>query len=913
MKSADIREKFLRFFETRGHFRADSSPLTPDNDPTLLFTNSGMVQFKDVFLGFDKRPYDTAATAQRCLRAGGKHNDLQNVGYTSRHHTFFEMLGNFSFGQYFKERAIPLAWEFLTSPPDKGGLGLDKQHLWITVFGGGKLFGDNAPAVPPDSEARRIWTATLCAAGFSAEEAHKRIVDVPTADNFWMMGEAGPCGPCSEIFYDPDENAERFRGEEEECADECVEIWNLVFMEFNRDDAGTLHKLPAPCVDTGMGLERISAVMQQVKGNYEIDMFQQLLAKADRRIAEAGGKSCNGDYEPSHRVVADHIRAAAYLIADGVLPDNEGRGYVLRKIIRRALIHGCKAGQKPDLGKKPWFGKLSLDLPEVMGKAADVLRDNAQEIERTLEREEQGFFKSYLQGLSHLLNKISEQTKPNQKDKKALFSGEAAFELYDTYGFPVEATADEVMEHGFAGVDMTAFDKCMREQRERSRAAAKFNIKQTAVSYDGAATEFYGYEQLTGEAKVVSLFVDGEPVKEVRPGKEALMVLDRTPFYAESGGQVGDTGTIQKNGVALAVQDTQKIRADVWGHSVMVAESSNDALCAGDVVSCRVDASRRAEISGNHSATHLMHAALRQVLGTHVRQKGSLVAPDHLRFDFSHDSAVSDQELQRVEEIVNAQVRANDEVQIELLKYDDAIARGAMALFGEKYGDVVRMVSIDADFSTELCGGAHVGRAGDIGFFMFVRESAIAAGVRRVEAVCGKRALAKAQNNARQLLQIAAALKSPPEKIFDKIEQTRAALKESQKQLLSLQQAQTAAQTGALAQHSDDINGVRVLAAKVDNADLKTLRETAAKLKGELSPCAVLLAGNDGGVAVFVCAADVKGIDAGKWIRRVAETADAKGGGKPDYAQAGGGNAAKIDKALEVAKESVREMLNASA
>ncbi|MGI9306462.1 MAG: alanine--tRNA ligase, partial [Gammaproteobacteria bacterium] len=874
MKSADIREKFLQFFESRGHARAPSSPLVPANDPTLLFTNSGMVQFKDVFLGFDKRPYNTAATAQRCLRAGGKHNDLQNVGYTARHHTFFEMLGNFSFGAYFKEKAIPLAWEFLTSPEY---LGIAKEHLWVTVFGGGKIFGADAPAVAADEDAAALWKAELIKAGFNEAEAENRIARIPTTDNFWMMGETGPCGPCSEIFYDRDGGAKTFRGEDEKYADECVEIWNLVFMEFNRNAAGVLKKLPAPCVDTGMGLERISAVMQNAKSNYETDSFFALLAEVNDAVKNAGGKDCGGKYAPSHRVVADHIRAAAFLIADGVLPGNEGRGYVLRKIIRRGLIHGGKAAQKNNFGASPWFCNLAGALPDIMGSAGDILRGKREEIKEVLEREESGFYKNFLDGRAHLAKKIKAEQKrlgisadKSGKPPKTLpvFSGEAAFELYDTYGFPAEATEDYIREDKyFSGIDMEAFEKCMNEQRARSRAAMKFNIGQNAAEYGGAATEFTGYETLRGEAEIAAIFVNGCAVQESRAGEEALLVLNRTPFYAESGGQTGDAGALRKNGAAAEVRDTQKIRADVWGHAAQITEG---AFVAGDKVECEVDAPRRANIARCHSATHLLHAALRQVLGAHVRQKGSLVAPAYLRFDFAHGGAPTEKQLRETEDIVNAQIRANAEVLIETMKYDEAIRRGVTALFGEKYGDVVRVVAIDSGFSAELCGGTHVARAGDIGFFQIASEGAVAAGVRRIEAECAAAAVLRAQNAAAQLRQIGGIVKTPPDRAAEKISQMRDSLKDAQKQIAAMQRAQNAAQTRDLISLAENINGAKVLIAQIPGADAAALREAAAQLRGELPQAALFLAGDGGGSASFA-ASGAGGISAKEWMNAAAK------------------------------------------
>ena len=828
-----------------------SSPLVPAGDPTLLFTNSGMVQFKDVFLGFDKRPYKTAATAQRCLRAGGKHNDLQNVGHTSRHHTFFEMLGNFSFGDYFKEKAIPLAWEFLTSPGS--GLGIAKEHLWITVFGGGNIFGDNEAAAPADNDAHAIWKQTLQKAGFSEKEAEKRIVRIPTADNFWMMGDTGPCGPCSEIFYDPDKAAKSFRGDNPKHADECVEVWNLVFMEFNRD-GGALKPLPAPCVDTGMGLERIAAVMQGVQSNYDTDLFCELIGEV-KKITESESAATTA----SHRVVADHIRAAAFLVADGVLPGNEGRGYVLRKIIRRALMHGAKAADNPKLGMDGggWLHRLTDKVAEVMGAAGDCIREKQGEIEDALQREEKAFGKNFVAGRAHLLAKIPEAKKRGDK-KSPVFPGDVAFELYDTFGFPAEATLDEVVAAGFSGIDEKAFDECMNRQRARSRAAMKFDAGQKTADYDGAASEFVGYDSLQCEAKILALFVGGERVKEARPGQEAVLVLDRTPFYAEAGGQVGDSGALKKNGATAAVADCKKIRADAAGH---FAALQGGAMAEGDSVLCEVDAQRRRAIVCNHSATHLMHAALQKVVGAHVRQKGALVAPDHLRFDFSHHAPLSAEQIREVENIVNEQIRANYETITELTSFDEAIRRGAMALFGEKYGDTVRLVSINSEFSMELCGGTHVGRGGDIGLFRCLGESGIAAGVRRIEGITAAAALSQAQNDSARLSDIAAALKSPREHVLQKIEQMRLSVKEAQKQIAALQDAQTESQVWSLAERAETIGGKTMLLQKMDGAD-------------------------GGGRASFVAASAFSdSLSAKEWMDKAAAVCGAKGGGKKDRAQ----------------------------
>ena len=886
--SAEIREKFLRFFEAREHRRVASSPLVPANDPTLLFTNSGMVQFKDVFLGFDKRPYDRAVTAQRCLRAGGKHNDLENVGYTARHHTFFEMLGNFSFGQYFKEKAVPYAWEFLTG---KDGLQIPREHLWVTVFGGGHLFGENAPPVPADEQAAELWAQTLAAAGFSAKEAEARIARIPTADNFWMMGETGPCGPCSEIFYNRNPKADRFEGEDPARADDCVEVWNLVFMQFNRDDSGVLHPLPAPCVDTGMGLERVSAVMQNVRGNFETDSFAKLNAAVNRAIVQAGGADCEGEYAPSHYVVADHVRAASFLIADGVAPSNEGRGYVLRRIIRRALRHGHKLG-----ATAPFFHKIVPAVADAMARAHPVIAERREVVTAELAREEKNFAGALARGMTILRGEM-------ERAEGKSVSGEAVFTLYDTYGFPADLTADVARESGMS-VDMDDFEKRMGEQRARSRAAMKFKSGQKTVNYDGAPTEFTGYDATSAEARTLAIFSEGAPVDEVRAGESAVIVLDRTPFYAESGGQVGDAGTLRGGGCECAILDAQKLRADAWGHS---AEIKKGALRVGDVVSAEVDSARRANIARAHSATHLMHSALRIVLGDHVAQRGSLVEAGRLRFDFSHNAAVSAEELREAERIVNERIRRNDEAQTETLPYDDAVARGATALFGEKYGDIVRMVTIGADYSVELCGGTHVCRAGDIGFFRFAGESAIAAGIRRVEAVAGGEAVLFSQEESRALLSGAALLKSPPEKLAEKIAQLQEERKNAARELEKLRAAQTGALALELAAKAERMGAVNVLAEKVAGLEGKGLRELAAELRGRLeSPCAIFLAG--GGAMAALVDSDLAGgkWDAREWMKVAADAAGAKGGGRADFAQAGGADAAKLDSALQAAREWAR-------
>ena len=888
MKTAEIREKFIQFFQQKAHTHVASSSLLPAADPTLLFINSGMAQFKDVFLGFEKRPYDKAVTAQRCLRAGGKHNDLENVGYTNRHHTFFEMLGNFSFGDYFKEKAIPYAWEFLTSP---AWLNLDKKHLWVTVFGGGNLFGGDSAAVPADDEAAAIWLKTLMAAGFNEDEAKHRISRIPTTDNFWMMGDTGPCGPCSEIFYDKDADATRFRGEDEECGDICVEVWNLVFMQYNRDDDGVLHALPAPCVDTGMGLERISAVMQGVEGNYDIDLFADLLV-AVTEVAGVTGKPLT----PSHCVIADHIRSAAYLIADGVLPSNEGRGYVLRRIIRRALRHLhkiCDSGE-------PRFYLLVPVLARLMGEFHPLLGEKQDLIAAQLKSEESAFATLLKNGMTVLDAKI--------RSGGGKLSGAIAFKLYDTYGFPFDMTVNIARDDYGVEVDEQEFERCMEQQRARSRAAMKFNIGQKTAFYEGEATTFTGYEQLRGEAEVLALFVNGENVKEARPNDDAMIILNRTPFYAESGGQIGDSGGIRTGGGgAMTVCDTQKIRADVWGH---FGEVSVDSLRVGDKVECVVDRERRENIARNHSAAHLMHAALRQVLGKHVEQRGSMVSDKAVRFDFSHNAAMTADEMKEVESIVNQQIRANAAVATQVMDYDDALKTGAMALFGEKYGARVRVVTIDEKFSVELCGGTHVRRGGDIGLFQFIGESAIAAGIRRVEAVTADMAVVRVQQLNDRLATMATMLKTPAARIEEKITQLRESLKAAQKQMEELQAVQTAAAVAELAAQAKNVNGVNCLICRIAAADGKKLRDMAMQLRSRVpAPAAILLAGDkDGGAAFVAAVAGVDGGDAKTWMQQATAVAGAKGGGKKDFAQAGGGEADKIDDALRAAEEWLRSL-----
>ena len=904
LTSADIREKFLCFFEAKGHRRVASSPLVPVGDSTLLFTNSGMVQFKDVFLGFDKRPYNRAVTAQRCLRAGGKHNDLENVGYTARHHTFFEMLGNFSFGDYFKEKAIPFAWELLTSPE---WLNIPSRHLWVTIFGGGDLFGDGK-SIPADDDAFNIWKKTLIKKDFSESDAENRIIKINTADNFWMMGETGPCGPCSEIFYNRNINATRFEGEDPEKADDCMEIWNLVFMQYNRDDSGILHSLPAPCVDTGMGLERISAVMQGVKSNYETDVFRKLMDEHQLKIWSEikGGKvdwlskpESGGEVFSAYRVVADHIRAAAFLIADGVLPSNEGRGYVLRRIIRRALAHGRKALSDID-NPPPWFYRLAEPLADLMGEAHPEIRRDCKKIESVLREEEEQFGKTYTLGMAKLEDKIREI---KSAGKIIDLPGDFVFNLYDTYGFPPDAARDCAKENGLPGVNESQFEECMSSQRARSRAAGKFKGGRGVVQFDGAATQFCGYDSLECEAEILAIYIGGESAANAREKTQAELVLSATPFYAEGGGQVGDLGEIYKGDAHAEVVDAQRIRADVFSHHIKIEAGE---FKVGDIVSCAVDAERRRNIARNHSATHLMHSALRKVLGEHVAQRGSLVAAGHLRFDFSHRAPVTADELREIESIVNFQIRENCAADIKYLSYDEAIALGATALFGEKYGDVVRVVILNPNFSIELCGGTHVARCGEIGFFQFTNEAAIAAGVRRVEAVTGEGAVVRAQEISRRMIQIADSLKSPATKIEEKINQLRDELRASHKQLESLQRGQMDSQVAALAEKAEWIGDARIVVAAIDDADAKSLRAIAERLRVQIAPSLIMLMGGKDGKASYIASVDEKcksKINAREWIGVASELLGGRGGGKADFAQAGGGDPQKIPAALDAAKK----------
>lgn len=842
MKSSEIRQQFLEFFESHGHTIVASSPLVPGNDPTLLFTNAGMVQFKDVFLGQDKRPYVRAVSSQRCVRAGGKHNDLENVGYTARHHTFFEMLGNFSFGDYFKRNAIQFAWEFLTV-----SLKIPREKLWVTVYA-------------EDDEAADIWLNEI---GVEAS----RLVRIATSDNFWQMGDTGPCGPCSEIFYDhgPDVKGGP-PGSADADGDRYIEIWNLVFMQYNRDSAGTLHPLPKPSVDTGMGLERISAVMQQVHSNYEIDLFQSLI-KAAARVTHTKDLADN-----SLKVIADHIRACSFLIADGVIPGSEGRGYVLRRIIRRAIRHGYRLGQK-----QPFFYELVEDLSKVMGQAYPELVAAKARVAAVLQQEEERFAETLEHGMQVLEEALSRKIK--------VLDGETAFRLYDTFGFPLDLTADIGRERGIT-IDHAGFEQAMSRQREQARAANKFTM-QEGIEYSGSQTTFYGYEALQHEGQVLAIYKQGGAVDFIEAGDEALVVLDQTPFYAESGGQVGDSGELLAANGTFAVADTQKIQAGVFGHKGLLRSGR---LVIKDTVLAKVNPLTRTSIANNHSATHLLHAALRKVLGKHVTQKGSLVDANRARFDFSHNAPLTVDELRETERLVNEQIRHNWVVESATMKYDDAIKRGAMALFGEKYTDVVRVIGM-GEFSTELCGGTHVPQAGQIGFFKIVTESGVAAGIRRVEAVTGKAAVEYVQQREAQLLEIAQSLKTNPQEVPQKIAQIIDNMRQTEKELTRLKTKLASSQGDDLAAQAQDIKGIKVLAANLENADAKTLRETLDQLKDKLKTCAIILSTIEDGKITLIAgvSADLTSqIKAGELVNFVAQQVGGKGGGRPDMAQAGG-------------------------
>ena len=870
MSVAQIRQTFLDFFAARGHTIVPSSPLVPANDPTLMFTNSGMVQFKDVFLGADKRPYNRATSVQACLRAGGKHNDLENVGYTARHHTFFEMLGNWSFGDYFKKESLQWGWELLTQVYK-----LPPERLLATVY-------------HEDDEAYDIWTKVI---GLPPERVI-RIGDNKggkyKSDNFWMMADTGPCGPSSEIFYDhgphipggppgsPDEDGDRF-----------IEIWNHVFMQFEMHEDGSVTRLPAPCVDTGMGLERVAAILQGVHSNYEIDLFQKLIQAAAR---ETG---CTDLDNPSLKVIADHIRATAFLVSDGVIPSNEGRGYVQRRIIRRAIRHGYKLGQK-----KPFFHKLVRDLVQQMGAAYPRLAEQEARITETLKTEEERFFETLAHGMEILDTALAGgvQTLP----------GDVAFKLHDTYGFPLDLTQDVCRERGVT-VDEAGFDAAMQHQKDTARAAGKFKMDK-ALAYDGAPSRFTGYTSLTEDATVLALYADGAPVQQLQAGQNGVVVLSVTPFYAESGGQVGDRGQITAaSGALFNVHDTQKIKADVFGqHGVLV----QGTLQVGDAVYATVDADLRTATARNHSVTHLMHKALRETLGSHVQQKGSLVDEDKTRFDFVQNAPITQEQLHRVEQLVNAEIVADAPTVIREMDIESAKATGAMMLFGEKYGDTVRVVDIGS--SRELCGGTHVQRAGEIGLFKLVAEGSVAAGVRRVEAITGAKALAYVQQLESTVAQAARALKAPVHELQAKLEQQLEHAKALEKEIAALKGKLASSQGDELVAQAIDVKGLKVLAAKLEGADAKTLRDTLDKLKDKLKTAAIVLAAVDGDkvqLAAGVTKDAVGQVKAGELVNFVAQQVGGKGGGKPDMAMAGGTDASKLLAALHSVQGWIAEQL----
>jgi len=878
MKSSEIRQKFLDYFASKGHTVVPSSSLVPHEDPTLLFTNAGMNQFKDVFLGFDKRPYTRAASSQKCVRAGGKHNDLENVGYTARHHTFFEMLGNFSFGDYFKRDAINYAWELLTKVYK-----LPTEKLWVTVYA-------------EDDEAYDIWTKEI---GVPAGRVI-RIGDNKGAryasDNFWMMGDTGPCGPCTEIFYD--HGADIWGGppgSPEEDGDRYIEIWNNVFMQFNRDEHGVMHPLPKPSVDTGMGLERISAVLQHVHSNYDVDLLQNLVCAA-ARVTDTSDLTNN-----SLKVLADHIRACSFLIADGVIPGNEGRGYVLRRIIRRAIRHGYKLGTRV-----AFFYKMVPDLVGEMGVAFPELAAAQVRVMEVLKQEEERFFTTIEHGMAILEAALSELAVPHpnplpagegakvMKPRDNVFNGETAFKLHDTYGFPLDLTQDVCREHGVI-VDSATFDAAMAQQKQQARAAGKFKMA-TNLEYTGPATAFHGYDLLESKSNVLALYKDGVSVNELKEGELGVAVLDDTPFYAESGGQVGDSGVLHSVHGIFAVEDTLKIQASVFGHHGVVKTGK---LTVGNSVSARVDVQARARTERNHSVTHLMHKALREVLGGHVQQKGSQVDPDKTRFDFVHTQPLTDAEIRSVETLVNAEILANAATNARVMSIEDAQKTGAMMLFGEKYGDEVRVLDIGS--SRELCGGTHVKRTGDIGLFKILAESGVAAGVRRVEAVTGEGALAYIQQQEQQLQEVAAALKAQPHEAAARVGQILDNSKALEKELAALKSRLASAQGDELLNQAVDINGVKVLAALLEGADSKTLRETLDKLKDKLKSAAIVLAAvSDGKVSLIagVTADATAKVKAGELVNFVAQQVGGKGGGRPDMAQAGGTQPEHLSAAL---------------
>ncbi len=873
MKSAEIRDKFLRFFESKGHTIVPSSSLVPGNDPTLLFTNSGMVQFKDVFLGQDKRPYTRATSSQRSVRAGGKHNDLENVGYTARHHTFFEMLGNFSFGDYFKRDAINFAWELLT-----GVYALPKEKLWVTVY-------------QEDDEAYDIWSKEV---GVPAERII-RIGDNKGAryasDNFWQMADTGPCGPCTEIFYD--HGADIWGGppgSPEEDGDRYIEIWNLVFMQYNRDEAGVLHPLPRPCVDTGMGLERIAAVLQHVHSNYEIDLFQNLIAAAQKAVHVAGGEAAID--AASLKVIADHIRACAFLIVDGVIPGNEGRGYVLRRIVRRAIRHGYKLG-----ARTPFFNTLVAALVGEMGEAYPELARAEQRVTDILRLEEERFFETIAHGMEILDGALA------SLPAGGVLDGDIAFKLHDTYGFPLDLTADVCREREL-NVDESGFDAAMTRQREQARAAGKFQMA-AALSYDGPQTCFEGYEHMAIEANVIALYRDGVAVNELTAGDSGVVVLDKTPFYAESGGQVGDNGVLQSVHGQFLVEDTQKVQPQVFGHHGTLREGS---LTVGNSVQAMVNVADRERTMRNHSATHLMHKALREVLGEHVQQKGSLVDAEKTRFDFAHNAPMTTEQICAVEDLVNREIMRNLPSEAREMAIEDAQRLGAMMLFGEKYGDSVRVLDIGS--SRELCGGTHVTRTGDIGLFTIIAESGVAAGVRRVEALTGDYALAAVQFRRQALNEIAGLVKCKPAEAPARVASVLDGIKLQEKEVARLQSKLAAAQGGDLAGQAQVVNGVAVLSVKLEGVSGSALRETLDKLKEQLKSAVIMLGVAEGDKVSLIAGVTpdlTSRFKAGELVNFVAGQVGGKGGGRPDMAQAGGTQPANLANALASVKGWVAE------
>ncbi|CAM3734387.1 alanine--tRNA ligase [Polynucleobacter brandtiae] len=869
MKVSQIRQAYLDYFAQKGHQIVPSSPVVPGDDPTLLFTNAGMNQFKDVFLGFDKRSYSRATSAQKCIRAGGKHNDLDNVGYTARHHTFFEMLGNFSFGDYFKQEAIGFAWELLTEV-----FKLPKDKLLVTIYA-------------EDDEAFEIWNKQI---GVPAE----RIIRIGdnkggryASDNFWMMGDTGPCGPCTEIFYDHGEHiAGGPPGSPDEDGDRYIEIWNNVFMQFNRDEAGNMHPLPKPSVDTGMGLERIAAVLQQVHSNYEIDLFVNLLKAAKEAVDGAGAENCDAT-SPSLKVIADHIRACSFIVVDGVIPGNAGRGYVLRRIARRAIRHGYKLG-----ARKPFFYQLVPALVKEMGEAYPELLAAKDKVSEVIKQEEERFFQTIANGMEILEAALVGGTKT--------VDGDTAFRLHDTFGFPLDLTADVCRERNVA-VDAAGFESAMQKQRDQARASGKFKVAQ-GLEYAGKPTQFHGYDTLNHEGAIVTaLYLDGSTVQSVKAGDAVVVVLDNTPFYAESGGQIGDQGELRNETMRFAVADTFKIQADVFGHQGEMLEGE---IKVGDVLAASVNVEHRAEVMRNHSATHILHKALREILGDHVQQKGSLVDANKTRFDFTHNAPISATELRQIESIVNTEILANTATSGKVMSLDDAQKTGAMMLFGEKYGDEVRVLEIGT--SKELCGGTHVSRTGDIGSLKIVSEGGVAAGIRRVEAVTGKHALSFLQAMEDQIGQAAAILKTHPADLVNRVTQLQESLRQAERELDKANSKLASSQGDELATQAVDVNGIKVLAARINGADAQVLRETMDALKAKLKTAVIVLASVQGdkvSLIAGVTADTIAKVKAGDLVNFVAQQVGGKGGGKPEMAMAGGTEPGQLGQALASVKD----------